>query len=333
MKMVKVSIISSLYNAEKYIYGLFLSLRKQEKINKKEFEVIILDDGSTDSTAFTIEKYKYLLSDYCSVRVIKSKVNKGLGKKRYEGAKAAKGKHIIFVDAKTRPDKDYLFQFVKIAHSTVVGNVYIDKNRSIWDRFNHILRIFIYRPYYGVDFEDVSLNYEQYEKFKAKGGGGALWTKKDYFIRANKGIHLHRHMNDDSMIIGELSKIEPIIRSSKPKVKYLSRKGFFSNMKHTFLRGPKFVAYYFKRGSRYYIYILSLIFFLLINILFLILKPKLILIELLLVFIANIVMSVILASNFKDFLSSFLLLPCYLISFSLGVLRGLFIKLAEYFKK
>ena len=43
MKMVKISIISSLYNAEKYIYGLFLSLKKQEEINKNEFEIILLD--------------------------------------------------------------------------------------------------------------------------------------------------------------------------------------------------------------------------------------------------------------------------------------------------
>ena len=332
MKMVKISIISSLYNAEKYIYGLFLSLKKQEEINKNEFEIILLDDASTDSTLLTIKKYKYLLSDYYSLRVIKNKTNKGQGKRRYEGAKIAKGKYLAFVDAKTRPDKDYLFQFIKLDHNTVIGNVYIDKNRSIWDRFNHILRVFIYRPYYGVDFEDISLDYEQYENFKLKGGGGALWTRKDYFLHVNKNIRFHKYISDDSMIIGELSKIEPVIKSSKPKIKYLNRKGFLSNMEHTFSRGPKFVVYYFRKGSIYYIYILLLIFFLLINFLFLLLKPKLILIELLILFTANIVMSIILANNFKDFLSSFLLLPFYLATFSLGVLKGLFIRLFDYLK-
>ena len=87
-------------------------------------------------------------------------------------------------------------------------------------------------------------------------------------------------------------------------------------------------------GQTLYISVIGvlLIFFLLINFLFLLLKPKLILIELLILFTANIVMSIILASNFKDFLSSFLLLPFYLVTFSLGVLKGLFIRLFDYLK-
>jgi len=315
-----------LYNTEKYIYGLFSSLKKQEFINKNEYEIILLDDGSSDSTLLSIEKYKYLLSEYNSLRIIKNSTNKGQGVRRFEGAKIAKGIHLAFVDAKTRPNKDYFWQFEQIGHNTIIGNVYIDKNRSVWDRFNHNLRVFIYRPYYGVDFQDISLDYKQYENFKLKGGGGALWTKKEYFIRVNKSIKFHRYISDDSMIIGELSKIEPVIKSSKPMIQYLNRKGFVSNIEHTFSRGPKFVLYYFRRGSRYYAYILFLIFFLFANLLLFFLNPELIFFEFLLLFLSNTIFSVILSQDLKDFLSSFTMLPLYLISFSFGILKGLFIK-------
>jgi glycosyltransferase involved in cell wall biosynthesis len=331
--MIKYSVISSLYNAEKYVYGLFKSFQKQRKINKKEFEVILINDGSKDSTVKTIEKHKNLLSDYQGVKVIDSEENKGQGYQRLKGAKLAKGEYLIYVDAKTRPDNDYLFQYLTLAHEVVIGNVYMDKERSIWDRYNHILRVWLYKPYYGVDFEDVSLDAKQYKDFKLKGGGGALWVKREYFLQVNSNVKFHKYLSDDSMIIGQLSKITPVLKSSKPKIKYLCRKGLIPNIKHTFQRGPKFISYYFVKGSRYYPYIILLILGLLINGLFIIINPNLLLLELLVLLIVDIIFSIIISKTVKDFIASFLLTPVYFFVFCIGNIYGLYLKIFNKFDK
>ena len=48
-----VSVIVPVYNAEKYIQELINSLEKQ---TYKNIEIIIIDDGSTDSSAIIIKK-------------------------------------------------------------------------------------------------------------------------------------------------------------------------------------------------------------------------------------------------------------------------------------
>lgn len=325
--MVKYSVVSSLYNASNYIFGLFLSLNKQTGIKKKDFEIILVDDGSADLTIKTINKYKYLLSSYGGFYLLKNNSNMGQGVRRFQGAKKASGEYIAFIDAKTRPDQDYFSSFIKLRKNTVVGNVYMDKDRSIWDRFNHILRIWLYKPFYGIHFEDIELDNKAYERFKLKGGGGALWTKREYFLKVNKKIKFYRNISDDSMIIGELSKIEPIVKSSLPKIKYLNRKGFLLNAIHTYSRGPKFVDYYFHRGTRFFPYIIILIIFISINSILVILNWRILLIELALFLLFDLFFSLLLSFNLKDLTACFLLFPFYLITFSCGVTSGLINKI------
>ena len=57
--MVKVSIIIPVYNVEKYIRRCLDSLANQ---TLEEIEVIIVDDGSTDSSANIIKEYTRKIS-------------------------------------------------------------------------------------------------------------------------------------------------------------------------------------------------------------------------------------------------------------------------------
>ena len=58
-KMVKVSVIVPVYNVEKYIRRCLDSLANQ---TLEEIEVIIVDDGSTDSSANIIKEYTRKIS-------------------------------------------------------------------------------------------------------------------------------------------------------------------------------------------------------------------------------------------------------------------------------
>lgn len=86
-----VSVVMPAYNAEKFIDQAILSILDQ---TYKNFEFIIIDDGSKDSTLEVIKKYKdsriVLLRNQNNVGVIRS-LNKGIAR--------ARGKYIVRMDA------------------------------------------------------------------------------------------------------------------------------------------------------------------------------------------------------------------------------------------
>lgn len=106
--MVKVSIITPAYNAEKYISKCISSILQQEL---KEIEHIIVDDGSTDRTAKICEQYA---KDNKKIKVIYKK-NEGVSKARNEALKIAKGEYILFADADDWLEKDMCSKMVKLA--------------------------------------------------------------------------------------------------------------------------------------------------------------------------------------------------------------------------
>lgn len=93
-----ISIIVPVYNCEKYIGRLINSVLVQSYPN---FELIILNDGSTDNTKEKIEEFKDI-----RISVI-NKENTGVSDTRNEGIKLAKGKYICFLDSDDYIDQGY----------------------------------------------------------------------------------------------------------------------------------------------------------------------------------------------------------------------------------
>lgn len=111
MKNPKLSIIIPVYNEEENISKCIESLRKQ---SYKNFEIIVVDDGSTDKTREMVKKFK-------KVRLIIGQ-HKGPGFSRNLGAKKAKGKILVFVDADMTFDKNYLKYLIRpIVEDDVIG--------------------------------------------------------------------------------------------------------------------------------------------------------------------------------------------------------------------
>lgn len=104
--MIKYSFIVPVYNMEKYLKKCLDSLVKQ---TFSDFEIVIVNDGSTDKSEKIIEKYK---NKYPNIKVINQK-NKGLSEARNEGVKKAKGKYIIFIDSDDYVEKKLLEQIDK----------------------------------------------------------------------------------------------------------------------------------------------------------------------------------------------------------------------------
>lgn len=96
----KVSVIVPVYNTEKYLFKCLMSLIQQ---TLREIEIIIVDDGSTDSSPSIISEFE---KEDSRIKVI-TQENKLQGAARNNGTKIAIGEYIGFVDSDDWVDLDY----------------------------------------------------------------------------------------------------------------------------------------------------------------------------------------------------------------------------------
>jgi len=130
MNLPKISVIMSVYNGERYLKEAIESILEQ---TFKDFEFIIVDDGSDD-------KILKILNEYAKkdirIRIIKNKKNIGLTKSLNKAIKTAKGKYIARMDADDISLQNRFFKqvaiFKKYHDVSIVVNNYaiIDKNNK-----------------------------------------------------------------------------------------------------------------------------------------------------------------------------------------------------------
>ena len=92
MERKKVSIIVPVYNTEKYIDRCIQSILSQ---NYSDIELILINDGSTDSSGTICEKYS---KEYKNV-IYKYQENSGVSVARNTGIELATGEYVAFVDS------------------------------------------------------------------------------------------------------------------------------------------------------------------------------------------------------------------------------------------
>lgn len=90
--MIKYSFIIPVYNTAKYLNRCLDSIVKQ---TYKNFEIIIVNDGSTDNSKDIINMYK---KQNTNIKVVEQK-NSGLSVARNHGVSKSSGKYIVFVDS------------------------------------------------------------------------------------------------------------------------------------------------------------------------------------------------------------------------------------------
>ena len=88
-----VSIIIPVYNSSRYLKDAIESIKKQTYQN---YEVIFVDDKSTDNSLKIIEEYKNIDN---RVKLIKLAKHEGAGIARNSGIKNAKGRYLTFLDS------------------------------------------------------------------------------------------------------------------------------------------------------------------------------------------------------------------------------------------
>lgn len=100
--MKSVSIIVPVYNTEKYIEKCIKSLLNQNYYN---YEIVIINDGSTDNSENVILKYK---TENPNIIKYYKKENTGVADTRNFGIEKAQGEYVIFVDSDDCVEKSLL---------------------------------------------------------------------------------------------------------------------------------------------------------------------------------------------------------------------------------
>jgi len=161
-----LSIIIPVYNEEKTIVQILEKIKKVSS-NLVKYEVVVINDGSTDQTSSLLDKNKHLYD-----KLINNQSNKGKGFSVKQGILNSSGTHIIFQDADLEYNPTDYKKFEKIFldfdADGIIGSrfVYSDYTRShnILNKIGNTILTLIFNLLYNTTFTDVYSCYFAFKK-------------------------------------------------------------------------------------------------------------------------------------------------------------------------
>ena len=233
-----ISVIIPVYNVEEYLHYAIESLEKQ---TYKNFEIILVNDGSTDDSGKLCDKYS---EKYSNVRVF-HKENGGLSDARNFGVQKAEGEFITFLD----PD-DYLeaYSLELLAGIQEKYNCDIISTRV---KATELYNVYVNHSLTEEDFKnvivmdrDIFLEEAFYDKVATVSACGKLYRKSILEIPFPKG-----RIYEDLYIISEhVGKVNKIVHTPLQIYNYYKRQGSIVNSKFTSKQYDFFDAINHNRG-------------------------------------------------------------------------------------
>ena len=152
-----LSIIIPVFNEEKTIVEILEKIKKNSS-SEIQYEVIVIDDGSTDKTKKLLEDNKNLFD-----KLLSNETNKGKGFSVKKGILNSTGSHIIFQDADLEYDPSDYKKFEKIflefEADGIIGSrfVYANYTRShnILNKIGNKILTLIFNLLYNTTFTDI----------------------------------------------------------------------------------------------------------------------------------------------------------------------------------
>ena len=115
-----ISVVIPLYNKEKSIVATLQSVLAQ---TYKDYEVIIVDDGSTDNSLNVVRSFVHSFTDSSVIKIIRQS-NAGVSAARNRGIEEAKGEYVAFLDGDDFWDKDFLKEMAKLIEEYPNKSIY-----------------------------------------------------------------------------------------------------------------------------------------------------------------------------------------------------------------
>ncbi len=312
MSLENFSIIVPVFNGADTL-GACLETLVGQTYPREQFEVIVVNDGSTDATPQIAARYP--------VRLINLGANEGRIVARNTGARAARFETLVFNDARVIPERDLLAKVHRRNYEPLLPAVdAYDGSPWGFARFFHLLRCRLYPKDYppGDKTEEYFITPDNFDSVP-KGTTNficdrTLWLKCQL-------PEIDRFTNDDTRILKLIVRERPILKTHAAYVTYRPRTHFRDVMIHTYERGPRFADYYLRPGGKYFFFYLLvwlLIFFSLAAVIF---APALKGPVLTGIALGFLFLVVYLSRTWRDLLVIGLCLPAVVSSFGLGILK------------
>ena len=160
-----VSIITPSYNSEKYLDAFFISILEQDY---EKYEIIFINDGSTDRTENIVYKYKEKFEERNIRFVYLKQENGGQAKAMNLGFPYIQGKYFIWPDSDDELYRNNISEKVKYMEQhpdiplAMSGADYVDESGNVIKRLQRI------KPEKDNFFEDLN-NYNEKKLFKKYG--------------------------------------------------------------------------------------------------------------------------------------------------------------------
>lgn len=196
---IPVSVIVCAKNEAENIKNYFPLLINQ---NYPEFEIVLIDDASTDETLSLFEGYE---KEHSNIKLVKVKNNEAFwGNKKYAltlGIKVAKYKNLLFIDADCKP--------VSSEWISEMSSHFTDKKTIVlgYGAYNKVKNSFLNKI---IRFETLmtAVQYFSWAKIGSPymGVGRNLAYKSDEFFKVNGFIdHMKIRSGDDDLFINQAS--------------------------------------------------------------------------------------------------------------------------------
>jgi glycosyltransferase involved in cell wall biosynthesis len=238
---IQISIVIPTHNRSNYLIKILQCLKKN-KINFRNFEIIICDSFSKDSTSAKVKSYKNQ-NEFMNINYVN--IFKNLHSiKRNLGIKFSRGKYIIFIDDDCFPEKD----FVKHYHA-IFSKEKNDKNifcGSVLYKHNinnqNFLRYRQSRQFFHKKYNYISDQNLDASKIVTMNMG--FQNKKVYF---NQNIFFNQKFNlygfEDYELGFRLIKNNYKIKACSPTVYHNDNRSFYLYLKKIFFLGIESMNY------------------------------------------------------------------------------------------
>jgi len=241
-----LSVVVPVYNGAETLRECLTALCEQT-LPADKYEILVIDDGSTDETPEIIASF--------APRVRCHRLERNLGRliARQRAAELATCDDIVFCDCRVIFEPDVLEKV--LAHPKrplMFGSDFPEEYfRTLYGRFLFCVHRSLWKPYfpqewYGEELEITRDNFDDVPK-----GMGAMATDRAFFLRHQPAVS-DRYVSDDTLLFAGMVAEKPIIRYCGMKCHYRARTELRTILPHLHFRGILFNSFYLRPRHRFF---------------------------------------------------------------------------------
>ena len=294
--------------------GECLTALCNQTLGREKYEVLVVDDGSTDAMPEIIKTFP--------VRCVRLETNRGRIQARLAGAREAACEDLVLCDARVLCEPDVLETALACDKRPLMfGSDWPEEYRGLYGKLLFGVYRRLWKPYFPQCgyAEQVAITTENFDKIPK--GLGLFVTDRKFFLR-HQPERSDRYISDDTLLLANMVRESPVIRHAGLRAHYRQRTALRDVLPHLHFRGVLFQSYYLRPGHRFFAYYLVLWAVVLAAVVAAIAQPSLAWVIPTAVLAIWVLASALLAADLKSFPAVLAALPPVAICFATGIVRG-----------